>query len=46
MLTGIRISVSRAQSKPARDLEPSDYTMAHKLAFDAFNSSKLELEMN
>ncbi|KAJ3314143.1 Phosphatidylinositol-4-phosphate 5-kinase [Boothiomyces sp. JEL0838] len=34
MLTGIRISVSRCNAKPARDLVEADYTAAHKLAFD------------
>jgi 1-phosphatidylinositol-4-phosphate 5-kinase len=34
MLTGIRISVSRCNTKPDRDFEPSDYNSAHKLAFD------------
>lgn len=35
MLTGIRISVSRCDAKPSRDLESLDFTAAHKLAFDA-----------
>ena len=34
MLTGIRISVSRCNAKPGRDIVESDYTAAHKLAFD------------
>lgn len=34
MLTGIRISVSRCSAKPMRELVPSDFTAAHKLAFD------------
>jgi hypothetical protein len=34
MLTGIRISVSRCNAKPAREMDPSDFTAAHKLAFD------------
>ncbi|TPX32674.1 hypothetical protein SeMB42_g07585 [Synchytrium endobioticum] len=34
MLTGIRISVSRCNAKPWRDLTPQDFTAAHKLAFD------------
>lgn len=37
MLTGIRISVSRCNAKPTREMEPSDFTAAHKLAFDAYN---------
>ncbi|KAI8926712.1 hypothetical protein BC831DRAFT_455183 [Entophlyctis helioformis] len=35
MLTGIRISVSRCNAKPLRELVAEDYTAAHKLAFDA-----------
>ena len=34
MLTGIRISVSRCYAKQHREIVPSDYTAAHKLAFD------------
>ncbi|KAI9197078.1 uncharacterized protein BJ171DRAFT_523049 [Polychytrium aggregatum] len=34
MLTGIRISVSRCNAKPARPLSPADYKAANKLAFD------------
>ncbi|KAJ1342827.1 hypothetical protein BSLG_002646 [Batrachochytrium salamandrivorans] len=34
MLTGIRISVSRCNAKPLRDIVPEDFTAAHKLAFD------------
>ncbi|KAJ3120861.1 Phosphatidylinositol-4-phosphate 5-kinase [Nowakowskiella sp. JEL0407] len=34
MLTGIRISVSRCNGKPMRDLTDADYEAAHKLAFD------------
>ncbi|KAI8892482.1 hypothetical protein BC833DRAFT_532808 [Globomyces pollinis-pini] len=34
MLTGIRISVSRCNSKPIRELVPGDFQAAHKLAFD------------
>ncbi|KAL2919859.1 Phosphatidylinositol-4-phosphate 5-kinase [Polyrhizophydium stewartii] len=34
MLTGIRISVSRCNAKPLRDLVPEDFVAAHKLAFD------------
>lgn len=36
MLTGIRISVSRCNSKAPTDLDPSEFTAAHKLAFDAY----------
>ena len=36
MLTGIRISVSRCNSKPPRDVTLDDYTAAHKIAFDMF----------
>lgn len=35
MLTGIRISVSRCNAKPDRDIDEGDYIAAHKLAFDA-----------
>jgi hypothetical protein len=35
MLTGIRISVSRCQAKPSRELEFSDYTSNLHLAFDS-----------
>jgi hypothetical protein len=34
MLTGIRISVSRCNAKPIREAVDSDFTAAHKLAFD------------
>ncbi|RKO84172.1 hypothetical protein BDK51DRAFT_46799, partial [Blyttiomyces helicus] len=34
MLTGIRISGSRNNAKPPRDIEDADYLAAHKLAFD------------
>ncbi|KAJ3413105.1 Phosphatidylinositol-4-phosphate 5-kinase [Chytridiales sp. JEL 0842] len=34
MLTGIRVSVSRCIAKPPRRLEDTDFTAAHKLAFD------------
>ncbi|KAJ1557519.1 Phosphatidylinositol-4-phosphate 5-kinase [Nowakowskiella sp. JEL0078] len=34
MLTGIRISVSRCNAKPSRDLTEVDFDAAHKLAFD------------
>ncbi|KAL5032172.1 hypothetical protein BDV3_000763 [Batrachochytrium dendrobatidis] len=34
MLTGIRISVSRCNAKPLRDIVAEDFTAAHKLAFD------------
>lgn len=34
MLTGIRVSVSRCNAKPMRELVPEDYYAAHKLAFD------------
>ncbi|KAI8603466.1 hypothetical protein EDD21DRAFT_302249 [Dissophora ornata] len=34
MLTGIRVSVSRCQAKPRRELVDEDFTSAHKLAFD------------
>lgn len=36
MLTGIRISVSRCNAKPERDvIVPDDYSASHKLAFDS-----------
>ena len=35
MLTGIRISVSRCQAKPSRDLISADYTSTLHLAFDS-----------
>ncbi|KAJ3361319.1 Phosphatidylinositol-4-phosphate 5-kinase [Kappamyces sp. JEL0680] len=34
MLTGIRISVSRCNAKPKREVVAQDFTAAHKLAFD------------
>ncbi|KAF9924428.1 Phosphatidylinositol-4-phosphate 5-kinase [Linnemannia zychae] len=34
MLTGIRVSVSRCNAKPQRNLVDEDFTAAHKLAFD------------
>ncbi|KAI8610111.1 hypothetical protein BC830DRAFT_1213598 [Chytriomyces sp. MP71] len=34
MLTGIRVSVSRCNAKPVRDLLPDDFEAAHKIAFD------------
>ena len=34
MLTGIRISVSRCQTKPTRPLTPDDFYATHKMAFD------------
>ncbi|KAJ3309606.1 DNA-directed RNA polymerase II subunit rpb1, partial [Blyttiomyces sp. JEL0837] len=34
MLTGIRVSVSRCNAKPIRELEEADFNAAHKLAFD------------
>ncbi|KAI8801365.1 hypothetical protein BJ742DRAFT_744620 [Cladochytrium replicatum] len=34
MLTGIRISVSRCNAKPMRSLDATDFSAAHKLAFD------------
>ncbi|KAJ3372905.1 Phosphatidylinositol-4-phosphate 5-kinase [Allomyces arbusculus] len=35
MLTGIRLSVSRCETKPDRDLLPDDFTAQHKLTSDA-----------
>ncbi|KAJ3124531.1 Phosphatidylinositol-4-phosphate 5-kinase [Nowakowskiella sp. JEL0407] len=34
MLTGIRISVSRCNARPMRELTEADFEAAHKLAFD------------
>ncbi|KAJ3194870.1 Phosphatidylinositol-4-phosphate 5-kinase [Irineochytrium annulatum] len=34
MLTGIRVSVSRCNARPARELDAADFAAAHKLAFD------------
>ncbi|KAJ3247460.1 Phosphatidylinositol-4-phosphate 5-kinase [Chytriomyces hyalinus] len=34
MLTGIRVSVSRCNAKPMRDIMPEDFEAAHKIAFD------------
>ncbi|ORX72176.1 SAICAR synthase-like protein [Linderina pennispora] len=34
MLTGIRVSVSRCESKDARPVRPEDYMAAHKYSFD------------
>ena len=34
MLTGIRVGVSRCQAKLVKELDPADFTAAHKLAFD------------
>ncbi|KAI9140810.1 SAICAR synthase-like protein [Paraphysoderma sedebokerense] len=34
MLSGIRITVSRCESRPDKDLTPDDYTAAHKIASD------------
>jgi 1-phosphatidylinositol-4-phosphate 5-kinase len=41
MLTGIRISVSRCDAKPKRDLVNSDFYASHKLAFDYLGTELL-----
>ncbi|KAI8913417.1 hypothetical protein EDD86DRAFT_200509 [Gorgonomyces haynaldii] len=38
MLTGIRISVSRAESRPLGEVQQQEFKAAHKLAFDALGN--------